>query len=218
MAFNLVSESQAFASELSALLNATVCNGPQLNALVLPPNTTVVGYNITKFDVRGEGVPLKLSREPKFYLGLSIRLQPDRHDEYLMVKSSAMILATGPAITNDNMLLHYDYEREKPDGYPEAHLQICATSDAWEEAGTRHNGDTRLLAKLHLPVGGRRFRPTLEDIVEFLIVEKLVEARPKWDVALEKSRREFRDKQLRAAIREYPDTALDQLRRDGRIE
>ena len=105
-----------------------------------------------------------------------MRLQPDEQEVYLMVKSSAMILATDAVITNQNMLLHYDYQREKEDGYPEAHLQICATSESWEEAGMRHDGDTRLLSKLHLPVGGRRFRPTLEDILEFLIVERLVEA------------------------------------------
>ena len=128
-----------------------------------------------------------------------------------------MMLATGPVVTNDKMLLHYDYERDKADGYAEAHLQICATSDAWEEAGKRHDGDTRLLSKLHLPVGGRRFRPTLEDIIEFLIVEKLVEARPKWDVALEKSRGDFRERQLRAAIRQHPEVALDQLRIDGKL-
>jgi len=217
MAFDLVTESRLFSSELSALLNATVCNGPQLNALVFP-TYVVVGYKLTKLDVRGEGIPLRLRRGPKFYLGLSIRLQVDENDEYLTVNSSAMILATGPAITNDNMLLHYDYEREKADGYPEAHLQICATSEAWDEAGTRHDGDTRLLSKLHLPVGGRRFRPTLEDIIEFLIVEKLVEARPKWGTALEESREGFREKQLRAAIRNYPDVAVHQLRRDGKIE
>jgi hypothetical protein len=217
MAFDLVGESKRFASDLSDLLNATVCNGPRLNSLVFP-EYTVVGFKIKRFHVRGEGIPLRLDGNAKFYLGLSMHLQPDEEDEYLMVKSSAMILATGPVITNDNVLLHYDYQRDKDDGYPEAHLHICATSDAWKEAGTRHDGDTRLLNKLHLPVGGRRFRPTLEDIIEFLVVEKLIEARPKWEAVLEKSREGFREKQLRAAIRRNPDVALDQLKRDRKLD
>lgn len=172
---------------------------------------------MSRHNVRGEGLPIKIRKAPKFYLGLSIRLQPDEQEVHLTVKSSAMILATEPAITNENMLLHYDYEREKADGYPEAHLQICATSESWEEAGRRHDGHTRLLSKLHLPVGGRRFRPTLEDILEFLIVENLVEARLNWKAALEDSRDAFREKQLRAAIRQFPDVALDQLGRDKRL-
>jgi hypothetical protein len=64
---------------------------------------------------------------------------------------------------------------------------------------------------------GRRFRPTLEDIIEFLIVEELVEARPKWKAALEANRDAFRDKQLRAAIRQFPEVALDQLQRDNQL-
>jgi hypothetical protein len=89
-------------------------------------------------------------------------------------------------------LLHCDYQREKEHGYPEAHLQICASSSSWEEAGKRlGTGDVRLLPKLHLPVGGRRFRPTLEDVIEFLLVEDLVEASPKWNVELEREPRRF---------------------------
>lgn len=218
MAFDLIGKSLQFASELGVFLNATVCNGPQLKCLVFP-EYTVVGYNVDRYNVRGEGVPVRLdNRDAKFYLGLSVRLQPDDRGEHLMVRSSVMILATAPVITNDNVLLHYDYEREKADGYPEAHLQICATSEAWEEAGRRHDGDTRLLSKLHLPVGGRRFRPTLEDIIEFLIVEKLIAARPNWKKALSDSRDEFREKQLRAAIREYPDVAIDELKANKKLE
>ena len=221
MAFDLVGKSQEFAGELSDLLNATVCDGPRLNCLVFYQDQyTIVGYHIERNNLRGEGIPLKIKRDPKFFLSVSIHLRPDEHNEYLMVQSSAMTLRTDSVIANRNMLLHYDYEREKEDDYPEAHLQICATSAEWEQAGVRLDGDARLLSKLHLPVGGRRFRPTLEDIVEFLIVEKLVEARPRRQSmkAIETSREKFREKQLRAAIRRYPDVAIDQLRKDGRLE
>jgi hypothetical protein len=212
MAFDLPRKSKEFADDLGELLNATVCHGPKLKTLVFP-TFTLVGYNVSRDNVRGEGLPIRIRKAPKFYLGLSIRLQ--ERDGYLTVMSSAMVLATEATITNQNMLLHYDYEREKQDGYPEAHLQICATSEAWEEAGRRHDGDIRLLNKLHLPVGGRRFRPTLEDIIEFLIVEELVEARPKWKATLEASRDAFREKQLRAAVRQFPEVALDQLQKDN---
>lgn len=220
MAVDLKSESRAFAQELSALLNATVCSGPQLNCLVFEDDGfTIVGYKLTRDNVRGEALPLRLNAPAKFYLGLSMRLRPDAENDHLMVHSSAMTLRTGPGTANAGMLLHYDYERDKPDDYPEAHLQVCATSDEWKQAGVRLNGDERLLTKLHLPVGGRRFRPTLEDIIEFLIVEKLVEARPEkqWKDAIAASRDRFREKQLRAAVRRYPAVALEQLRADGHI-
>jgi len=216
MALALARETSQFANDLSALLNATVCHGTRLSSVVFP-GFTLVGYNVTRDNLRGEGMPIKIKKAPKLYLGLSIRLGADDRNEHLMVRSSAMVLATESVITNANMLLHYDYEREKQDDYPDAHLQICATSQAWEEAGRRHDGDVRLLNKLHLPVGGRRFRPTLEDLLEFLIVERLVESRTNWKAELNRSRDTFREKQLRAAVRRYPEIAEDQLRRDGHI-
>lgn len=218
MAFNLVQESHRFKDNLTNLLNATICDGIRLSCIVFESDGyTVLGYEISRYDVRGEALPIKLNRDPTFFLGLSINLRPDPQREHLMVFSSAMILGTGPVITNANMLLHYDYERDKSDGYPEAHLQICATSPAWEEAAIRPNCDARPLSKRHLPVGGRRFRPTLEDIIEFLVVEQFADARPGWKEALDSSRDEFREKQLRAAIRRYPNVALAQLKADGHL-
>ena len=117
----------------------------------------------------------------------------------------------------EHLLLHYDYERDKGGGYPEAHLQVCATSPDWEQLRRRQDDVHRPLAKLHLPVGGRRFRPTPEDLVEFLIAEDLAEGRDGRREIIENSRARFREKQLRAAIRRYPEIALDCLRAEGHL-
>lgn len=126
-----------------------------------------------------------------------------------MVRQSVMLLSVSPNLTD--VLLHYDYERDKPDDYPDAHLQVCATSAAWEAVGVRPDGSNRPLERMHLPVGGRRFRPTLEDIVEFLITENLAQAKPGWENAVAEGRERFRQKQLRAAIRRDPETARSAL-------
>src|SRR5665811_2281160 len=89
-------------------------------------------------------------------------------------------------------------------------MQIEASSEAWEEVLKRSDSASdreRTLAKLHLPVGGRRFRPTMEDIIEFVVSERLVVPRPGWEAAVHESRANFQEKQLRAAIRRNPDTA-----------
>ncbi len=54
-----------------------------------------------------------------------------------MIRSSVLYLS--PDQDDARTLLHYDYERDKADSYPEAHLQICATSVEWEE-GMRSYG------------------------------------------------------------------------------
>ncbi|GAA0258700.1 hypothetical protein [Cryptosporangium japonicum] len=76
-------------------------------------------------------------------------------------------------------------------------------------------GRKRDLPKLHFPVGGRRFRPTVEDVIEFLVVEKLVEASDGWQDVVEASRADFQRRQLRAAIRRFPDVAAEALRDFG---
>lgn len=105
-----------------------------------------------------------------------------------------------------------DYERNKAHGYPEAHLQVggeCAALRAWRLT----NGTTdRALHDLHFPVGGRRYRPALEDVIEFLVVERLAEARPGWKKVLDQSREDFRKLQLRAAIRRDLETATQAVK------
>jgi hypothetical protein len=64
---------------------------------------------------------------------------------------------------------------------------------------------------------GRRFRPILEDVIEFLVSEGLVDPRPGWLDAVEDGRRAFLRKQLRAAIRREPDIALEALKEFGEL-
>lgn len=138
-----------------------------------------------------------------------MRLERDDEDKYLMVRQSVMLLSSSP--DPKDVLLHYDYERDKPDDYPDAHLQVCATSNTWEAIGVRLDGSERPLERMHLPVGGKRFRPILEDIVEFLITEKLAQPKSGWEEAVAVGRERFRRIQLRAAIRRDPDTARSAL-------
>jgi hypothetical protein len=179
----------------------------------------VVGYKISKENLSGiTGIPITCSgRNPKLYLGLSMRLAPDHQRKYLMVNSSVMILSVGNDVSDDaNILLHNDYERDKEDGYPEAHLQVHASSVAWNSL-TRLDGEQRSLAKLHLPVGGRRFRPTLEDLIDFLVTENLVHKHPQCGKTIAARRKAFHDKQLRAAVRQDPQPAVEQLREQGYV-
>lgn len=65
--------------------------------------------------------------------------------------------------------------------------------------------------------GGRRFRQTVEDLIEFLVTEKLASGRARWKAHVDKGRQGFEERQLRAAVRRHPDTALAILREEGRI-
>jgi hypothetical protein len=70
----------------------------------------------------------------------------------------------------------------------------------------------RELERLHFPTGGRRFRPILEDVIEFLIVEGLADSRDGWKDVLRAHRQAYWRIQSRAAIRRDPQIALDAVR------
>jgi hypothetical protein len=121
------------------------------------------------------------------------------------------------------MLVHWDYERDPQNEYPPAHVQVDGSAPPFQRmcelARTRLRNECsdKELRELHFPVGARRFRPSLEDIIEFLIVEKLVEYRHGWRSVIDTHREKWEDLQLRAAVRRHPDIAVEQLRQDGQL-
>lgn len=213
--FRFSTEAVQFVRELNDLLNGTVCNGPKLTQVPTEdPLGVVVGFNINKRSLTGGAIPLTLDRKPaRAHLYVSIRLSADAEGDHLMVVSSVTALYRDAALEHE--LLHYDYERDKGDGYPEAHVQVCAGSEAWTKLMSAAGRRRDALKDLHLPVGGRRFRPTLEDVVELLAAERLVEMRPGWEEHVVDGRERFRRKQLGAAVRAYPEEAAEALEREG---
>ncbi|WP_280498669.1 hypothetical protein [Nocardia farcinica] len=210
--FDLHKSARELAADLSTVLNKTICTGAKLTAVLDPGKKfAVLGNGVTKRNrIPRLGCPISRPTTCPTFLSAQMTLAPDEAGKHLMVDTSVIGLALDREMTKE--LLHYDYERDKGHGYPEAHLQICADSEHWHALGP-----DRALKKLHLPVGGRRFRPTLEDVIEFLIVEGFADGHPGWKAVLDASRDQFQEKQLRAAIRRYPEVAISQLRRDGHL-
>jgi hypothetical protein len=216
--FDLRGEAEAFAAELTDLLNHTVTDGIRITAITDKAGQQArIGYCISPSDLSAQAaIPLAFSRKAaRLYLGLLYRMAADDSVQYPMIRSSVMYLS--PDADGAQTLLHYDYERDKADDYPEAHLQVCATSEEWEQVTASYGPKGRPLKKLHLPVGGRRFRPTAEDLIEFLVTEKLASGRPGWRRHVRDGRARFEERQLRAAVRRNPEAALAILRQLGHI-
>jgi hypothetical protein len=213
---DLPRDARQFAGELSEILNATACDCIRIKAVVSKTAASAwIGYQPDSRQLVGtRGIPLALGRRaPRCWLDLSFVMGTDQFGQHLMVLTSYLGLYADADLTQ--VLVHYDYERDKADGYPDAHLQIPARSPHWAAVLARCPDSKDELEHLHLPTGGRRFRPTVEDIIEFVIIEKLADARPDWREALKKSRDVFLERQLRAAVRRHPDVAIRQLRRMG---
>jgi hypothetical protein len=203
-------EADRFAGTLQDLLNATVCDGVTISAYIESPTRIIVGPGLTRSSLETKPVRLAIGRaRVAGWLDISYRLCMDAENQYMTVVSSFVGIYAADDLTT--ALCHYDYERDKTHGYPEAHLQVEAESAALNSWRLTEGG-SKDLVDLHFPVGGRRYRPALEDIIEFLVVEKLAKPRPGWDAALNQSRDRFRSRQLRAAIRRDLETATEAVR------
>ncbi len=169
----------------------------------------VIGYRLNKRNLYGEAIGLALARSPaRLRLLLHHTLELDESNQHLTTDKSTYTLVT--ADTN-SAVLTYDYVREPPNRYPEAHLHVDGEAEGLQHMLNSNGRSKNRPADLHLPVGGRRFRPSLEDLIEFCILEELVTPRSNWQRALDTSRDRFHAQQLRAAVRRNPSEAASVL-------
>jgi hypothetical protein len=206
----LVRQAERFASDLAELLNGTVATGIRISSVLHPTGTCWVARGITKTDLSlRKGVPLRLGRgAARGYLLVAQILELDPEGRHLATTKSQYGLYADEGL--EQMVLHYDYERSPAHGYPAAHVQVNGDSPALDEL-CRRAGVRKELKDLHLPVGGRRFRPTLEDLIEFLVIEGFADARSDWRGVIERHRRAWQERQLRAAVRRHPAAARREL-------
>jgi hypothetical protein len=205
----LASLTSDFAGGLAHLLNTTVCDSAHIGVIERPDGRAILGTELRKLG-RAQPARLRAAGDVPLWLTLHMRtaLDPDGH---LVTQESTYTLSAG---ADPIELLHYDYERDKV-GYPDAHLQVVAGSTAWDTVLRSCGRPRGGLGKLHLTVGGRRYRPSVEDLIDMLIAERLVVPKRGTLERLAASRGIFRRRQLRAAVRRDPHAAVLELRAAG---
>lgn len=199
---DLQSLARSFADSITGLLNATITDGLRLSPVVAGGRKELVflGFKLTKDNlVAKEAFPLNSFSRQSLFMSVYFRLELDPEGRYLTVGSSSFgVYESADVRSGSGALFRYEYERNKADGYPEAHLH--ARCD-WELGGVPARST-------HLPLGDRRYRPCLEDVVQYLIVEGACSPRnEQWRATLDVTRNEFHERQFRAAIRRSPDLA-----------
>lgn len=108
-------------------------------------------------------------------------------------------------------LVRFDFLRTSNTA-PSAHLQIHAQRGALSHLLSKADHDApHEMSKLHIPLGGSRYRPCLEDVLQFLIEECRVDSLPGWREAVDEGRATWRRKQARAVARDFPVEAAETL-------
>jgi hypothetical protein len=155
-------------------------------------------------------------------VGYLVRL--DDSGEHLAVDTSFFSLVIDSKSQRPVIRVEYDRGRgSEPDDESgsqhrrsAAHVQVHGSSDELAYVqGPRGATKLRALKDFHIPVGGRRFRPTLEDFIDFLGTEELIPLHPGWFEVVSRHRRDWLELQLRAAVRHDPAVAVTQLRQMG---
>jgi hypothetical protein len=127
-----------------------------------------------------DGIPLTVDGRVVLRLFLTYRCAWDHTGQFLAVRwSTVSVAAEGVA----EPLFRYDYDEASDGRVPAAHLDVHGHRDelvfAMLTSGRRLRGKPRAasvrrgrvprVSTLHFPLGGHRFRPALEDVLEMVV-------------------------------------------------
>ncbi len=216
MVESLEAQARSFAGNISDLLNKTVTHGIRVSSLKTDKDRGIIGKGITRSSPDPEPIPISPTHKRAvvfLYLLHSYELDPE--GVYLTMIKSTMSLYTSQEMEDDQLIVGIDYARNPGNQFPGAHLHVSGQRNDLDTIYLGDERKTRQLRDLHLPVGGKRFRPTLEDIVEFMVTEEMVVPKPGWEEVVQEHRARWEALQLKAAVRRNPQDAAAALRADG---
>jgi hypothetical protein len=207
---DLFGQAHAFADDVADLLQSTVTNDAPIKAEVRGGRVVVA-----PLDEDGGTVllPLCINGQPVASLRVHFECSWDYEKRFLAIQeSSYALLSTVIA----EPILRFEYLRGEHSVARAAHIHAhgeCTQLGAlYAAAGVVNRAN---LQRLHLPVGGKRFRPCLEDVIEFLVKDLSVDGSPGWEERIEAGRERWYGLQLAATMREYQDKAVEVMRRLG---
>lgn len=160
------------------------------------------------------GLRLRIDGSAVFRLKVTYYCGLSSNGRHLAVDRSSIAVLH---VAHTEPLFHFDYEHD-PRSAPAAHINIHTQSAGFDAAirdsrrPRGRGGNSIQPRELHFPVGGHRFRPCLEDVLEMLIVEFGVEHQDGWRVELNEGRAIWRNLQLKTAIADQPEASADALR------
>jgi hypothetical protein len=160
----------------------------------------------------GDPLPLFAARHRVAGFKVSVSCQLDSAGVYLAIFESTFDLL---ADVDRTPLLRFHCRRYQQ-SEPSAHLHVHGHRGALSHLLSRTLHETpHDMASLHLPVGGSRYRPCLEDFIQFLICECRFDGEAGWRAAVDAGRERWRRRQAAAVARDAPEEAARVLRALG---
>jgi hypothetical protein len=193
---SLEEQARDFAEEIASLLKGVLPGAPGIQAVRYRDRFVIRPSGSTN---KERGVPLFVNGERLATLNISLQCGLDSSGRWLTVYSSSFALV---ADLDRTPVLRFDYQRDMYRA-PHAHVQVNAHRGALTHLLSKagHKSPHQMEA-LHIPVGGSRMRPCLEDLLQFLIVECRFDKKRQWKRHVEAGREKWRRRQVSALVRD----------------
>lgn len=226
----LVEQAAGFADILTTIVKGTVNRDVRFVVTPFEKETLAWVFPAGSTPARVRLIPITSGHDatvpPRLWLRASYLTRLDSSGEHLAIEKSVFALAIDEA---GRPAVRLEYDRglgSEPDDVElgvhrrsAAHVQIHGASEEFAYALAMSGQAPRSLDEFHIPVGGRRFRPSLEDFIEFLHAERLIRLHDGWQQVIAEHREGWLRRQTQAAVRNDPGSAVEQLRAMGyRIE
>jgi len=218
----LKEQSEIFANDLSQLFEIVLDSEPKFEILFFKDqDKAIIGPGPFKNnkpsnillprECDGESTPLEL--------GINFTVEMDNRNEYMQVCTSAFGLwidvTHGERKAKPIVRVEYDrhpIKRERASAH--VHLHANSPELAWAYGSCGQTAPN--LHDLHFPVGGRRFRPSIEEFLLFLHRENIfTNYKACWKQEVLKSLEVWEERQARATARQFPEEVKKELERLG---
>ncbi|WP_154794723.1 hypothetical protein [Occultella kanbiaonis] len=220
---SLAEQARAFANELTASVYAVI--GSNCAPFVARALTRPGSENFTVRQAPSTGIPLPTQGAEPVTLTADYKCAFDGIGRHLRINKSSIAVYYG-GVAQGEPLFRYEYDRSISPKLPRAHFHVHGHpsniaglmyigGDGTKRGRYRQDDINRgrdpVQSEFHFPLGGDRFRPTLEDVLQILVEELGVQAQGGWRQKLGEARARWRDIQLRAAVRDNPAAAAGAL-------
>lgn len=191
------------AEHMDGLLRATLPDMPDLT--VDTEHRPDIDVYVISLGEDAQGLPLFVGQRRLAALTGSVGCRLDSANRYLAVTHSKYSVR---ADVDRTPIIRYEYHRDM-DTAPNAHIHLHAHRGALSHLLSRSGHPTpHDMSALHIPLGGSRFRPCLEDLLQFLVQECGFDSCQGWRAHVEAGRERWRRSQVAAAARDIPDEAV----------
>ena len=189
-----------FVDEVATLLAGVLPHPPPMNGEILASRASItVGSGVP--GRKGSLTELKINGVAVAYMQAQIGCRVDSSGRYLAVTQSSFALYSSRDKTPLFRLEFEDEMRTKPACHWQVHAERGALAHLLTLGGASRPHE---LSALHLPVGGARGRPCLEDFLQFVVEECGIDHKSDYRQAIDAGRRLWRERQIAAFVRDTP--------------